>query len=393
MPAPTTTLSRTVSQQATGKDFHSLDGNLHISSNIKIKRQELILLATQLSIMLDSGVTLSDALDAIADSVSSPKYITLNKVVVGLSDAVKSGDNFSTAMAKYPKVFNSMFISMLKASEASGKMAEMLQVVRDYLDFEEETHKQIKSAMTYPFIMALMAVSATGTLMFFVLPRFMKIYDTKGVALPKLTQILVGFSNILGDFTAMTTIITTLIISSIALYYWAGTVSGSRILDLIKIRCPILGTMFIDTLITRSMRILTTMITTGVNLLDTIDVIKDSCNNSYFQQLWSDTNEKIRNGYQLSEAIVIADKQLTVRQQPIIEPGIIQMLRAGEKSGKLGSVTEKISFFYEKKLEASIKQVMTLLEPLMITILGAIIGTITIALLLPVFKISTVVAS
>ena len=349
----------------------------------KVKSAELILFTTQLSVMLDSGVVLSDALDAIFEQAEKG---TLRTIIKNIAEDVKNGDNFSKALAGYPKVFDSMFISMVKASEASGTMAEMLNILSGYLTFESETRKRIKGALTYPFIMALMAVAATGTLMFFVLPRFMGIYEAKGAELPKLTQILVSFSKILGNFEIMTVIVTTAIIASVGLYYWAGTLSGRRVFDYIKIHTPVIGTMFVDTVVTRSMRIMATMVNPGVNLLDSIQVMQGSCQNYYFQRLWACVDEKIRDGYQLSESILISPGS------ELIAPGIVQMLKAGEKSGKLGEVCDKVSVFYEKKLEATIRNVMALIEPVMITILGSIIGTIAIALLLPVFRISTVIA-
>jgi len=354
----------------------------------KVKSAELILFTTQLAVMLDSGVVLSDALDAIGGQSETGTFKT---IIMEVAEAVKAGENFSKTLADFPKVFSSMFISMVKASEASGRMPEMLRVLSEYLSFEDETRKRIKGALTYPFIMALMAVAATGTLMFFVLPRFMKIYESRGAALPKLTQILVGLSHFLGNMEAMTMLATGLILASIALYYWSATPTGRQVIDFIKIRTPVLGTMFIDTVITRSMRIMATMINTGVSLLDAIEVMQGSCDNYYFQRLWAQTDKKIRDGYQLSESISISMAS-GGSQMHLIAPGIIQMLRAGEKSGKLGSVCDKVSIFYEKKLESSIKNVMALIEPLMITILGGIIGTIAIALLLPVFRISSVIA-
>ncbi|MHC4754774.1 MAG: type II secretion system F family protein [Planctomycetota bacterium] len=352
--------------------------------NARVKQSDLILFTTQLSVMLDSGVILSDALDAIAAQAES--HNAFKAVIIEISSAVKGGDSFSKALIQFPKVFDPMFISMVKASEASGRMSKMLSVLSGYLDFEAETRKQIKGALTYPFIMALMAVAATGTLMFFVLPRFTKIYEARSVALPKLTKVLVGMSQVLADFDKMTIIVTTLLVVGGFLYYWAGTVSGRRLIDFIKIRTPVMGTMFIDMVVTRSMRIMATMVNTGVSLLDSIEVIRGSCNNYYFQKLWAGVDDKIRDGYQLSESIQLSGGN------DLFAPGIVQMLRAGEKSGKLGDVCDKMSIFYEKKLETSIKSVMTLMEPLMITILGGIIGTIAIALLLPVFRISSVIA-
>lgn len=349
----------------------------------KVKPVELILFTTQLSVMLDSGVVLSDALDAIAEQAENGAF---RAVIVDVAEKVKGGESFSKILSGYPKIFNTMFISMVRASEASGKMVEMLLVLSSYLSFESETRKSIKGALTYPFVMALMAVAATGTMMFFVLPRFMKIYETKGAALPKITQVLVGFSKLIGNFRVMTGVVTSAIFIGIGLYYFAKTLTGRRVIDFVKIHTPILGTMFVDLVVTRSMRIMSTMVNTGVSLLDSIEVIRGCCENYYFQRLWTTAIEKIRDGYQFSESIVISPAG------QLIAPSIIQMLRAGEKSGKLGEVCDKVSVFYEKKLEASIKSVMALIEPLMITVLGGIIGTIAIALLLPVFRISSVIA-
>jgi type IV pilus assembly protein PilC len=349
----------------------------------RARSNDLILFTTQLSIMLDSGVILSDALDAIAEQAADAKF---KAVLIDISERVKGGDTFSKTLSYYPCTFNSMFVSMVRASEASGRMVEMLTVLTGYQSFEADTRKQIRSAMTYPFIMVLMAIAATGTLMFFVLPRFMRIYAARGASLPKLTQVLVGVSKVLGNFELMTGIVTTILVGGGVLWYWAKTPHGRRVLDGVKIHMPVIGTMFVNMVVTRSMRIMATMVNTGVRLLDAIRVIEGAVDNYHFQQLWSQVDEKIQDGYQLSESILIADGS------KLISPSIIQMLRAGEKSGRLGEVCDKVSVFYEKQLETSIRNVMTLIEPLMITILGTVIGTIAIALLLPVFRVSSVIA-
>jgi len=302
----------------------------------KVKQTELIMFTTQLSVMLESGVVLSDALDAIGEQNKLGPFRT---IIEDISERIRSGESFSVALSAYPKIFSKMFISMVKASEASGRMSTMLEVLSSYLDAEEETRKQVKGALTYPFIMVLMAIGATGTLMFFVLPRFMKIYESRGTELPKLTQVLVKFSNLLGDFRAMTMLLTAVIFAGTGLYFWRQSVSGRKVIDFIKVRTPVIGTMFIDTVITRAMRIMATMVNTGVSLLDAIEVIQGSCDNYYFQRLWKNVDEKIRAGYQLSDSITL------VPNGELIAPGIIQMLRAGEKSGQLGRVCDKISTF------------------------------------------------
>ncbi len=349
----------------------------------RVKSGDLILFTTQLAVMLDSGVILSDALDAIGEQAADVQF---KQVILDLSERVKSGETFSRALIVYPNIFNRMFVSMVKASEASGKMVEMLSVLTGYLSFEADTRKRVLGALTYPLIMVLMAIAATGTLMFFVLPRFMRIYETRGAALPRLTQVLVHFSHVLGNAQIMATLVTSVITIGVGLFYWSRTSSGRRILDGVKIHTPVIGTMFVDMVVTRSMRIMATMVNTGVRLLDAIHVIQGCVDNYYFEQLWMEVDDKIQDGYQLSEAILISGRA------KLISPSIIQMLRAGEKAGQLGEVCDKISVFYEKKLQASIQSVMTVIEPLMITILGAVIGTIAIALLLPVFRVSSVIA-
>ena len=350
---------------------------------VRVKTSDLILFTTQLAVMLDSGVILSDALDAIGEQAADPRF---KAIILDLSERVKGGEMFSRALTFYPNTFNKMFISMVKASEASGRMVEMLSVLTGYLNFEADTRKRVLGALTYPLIMVLMAIAATGTLMFFVLPRFMRIYEAREAALPKLTLVLVHISHIVGNGAIMAALVTSVILLGVGLYWWSHTVSGRRVLDGVKIRTPIIGTMFVDMVVTRSMRIMATMVNTGVRLLDAIRVIQGCVDNYYFQQLWEEVDERVQDGYQLSEAILISERA------KLIAPGIIQMLRAGEKAGLLGEVCDKVSIFYEKRLQASIQSVMTVIEPLMITILGVVIGTIAIALLLPVFRVSSVIA-
>jgi type IV pilus assembly protein PilC len=372
-------------------------------SRVRVKQSELIFFTTQLAVMLDSGVVLSDALDAIAEQ-SNPGAFKM--IIEDVAEAVKSGQSFSVSLASYPRVFNPMFISMVKASEASGKMVEMLRVLSEYLNFEEETRRHIKGALTYPMIMAIMAIIAVGVMTFFVLPKFAEIYETKGAALPKITQMLLSLSGAMTDGRKVMGLVTVLLLASVAIHYWFGTPSGRRVIDFVKIRMPVLGTMFVSLVVTRSMRIMATMINTGVNLLEAIEVIRGSCNNYYFQRLWLAADKGIRDGYQLSDSIEIATGRDSVQRivdrkklnavhctlSALIDPGIVHMLRAGEKSGQLGQVSDKISVFYGEKLKISIKNVTALVEPLMIVVLGAIIGIVAIALLLPVLKISSVIA-
>jgi type IV pilus assembly protein PilC len=352
-------------------------------SNAKVKRSELILFTTQLAVMLDSGVVLTDAIEAIAEQMGPSVF---RQVILDIANRLTNGDSFSASLQCYPRIFDSMFVSMVKASEASGKMSHMLDVLSGYLNADADTRKQVKSAMIYPVIMLLMAVAATGSLMFFVLPRFTKIYQSRGAALPKLTQMLVDFSNLMADPMFLAFVVTVGVLGFWGLMVYKRTDSGHKVLGWLKIHIPIFGSLFVDAVMTRSMRILATMLNTGVTLLEALDVMRTSCDNYFFQTLWDDVDAKIRDGYQLSDAIVLSPCS------SLIAPGIIQMLRAGEKSGQIGRVCDRVSIFLEKKLANSIRTGTALIEPLMICLMGGIIGTIAIALLLPVFRVSSVMA-
>jgi type IV pilus assembly protein PilC len=275
---------------------------------------------------------------------------------------------------------------MVKTSEASGRMSHMLDVLSGYLNADAETCKQVKSAMIYPLVMLLMAIAATGSLMFFVLPRFTRIYESRGAALPGLTRVLVECSSWLADPMFLASVVTAGIVGFLGLNAWKKTPAGQKTFDWIKVHTPIFGTMFIDAVLTRSMRIMATMVNTGVSLLEALDVMRTSCDNYFFRCLWTSVDSRLRDGYQLSDAIELSP------YHEMIAPGIIQMLRAGEKSGQVGRVCDKVSVFLEKKLQNSIRAATTLIEPLMIIIMGFVIGTIAIALLLPVFRISSVMA-
>jgi type IV pilus assembly protein PilC len=356
---------------------------IQVSARTRVSQSELILFTTQLSVMLDSGVVLSDAIEAIAEQMRQGPF---RQVIRNIAFRIKNGDSFSSALVGYPRIFNAMFVSMVKASEASGKMTRMLEVLSGYLNADAETRKQVKSAMIYPLVMLLMAVAATGSLMFFVLPRFTKIYQSRGAALPKLTQVLVNCSSLIGDPVFLAFAVSAGFFGLWGLSVWKKTETGRKTIDWIKLKLPILGTMYVDSVMTRSTRILSTMVNTGVNLLDALDVMKQSCENYYFQNLWIHADSKIRDGFQLSDAVMLSPYNY------LIAPGILQMLRAGEKSGQIGQVCDKISIFLEKKLQNSIRTATALIEPLMITLMGVIIGTIAIARLLPVFRVSSVMS-
>lgn len=352
-------------------------------SPLKVGLTDLLHFTSQLSVMLSSGVVLSEAVDLIAEQLTTPRF---QEILFDISDRLQNGESLSVTLATYPKVFSPMFIGMVESAESTGKMPEMFDVLRQYIESEIETKKQIKGAMVYPFIMLIMAVISTTTLLVFVLPKFAKIYESRGKALPMLTQFLMNCSKWISDPKSGSLIFLTLAVFAGAFYYAVHTSWGKKAIDFLKIHTPVLGTMFIDAIMSRSANIMASMLTAGVTLLDTLHIVRNACDNDYFYRFWSETCDKVEVGFQLSEAMAVAS------YSELVPPSVIQMIRAGEKGGNLGAVCEKINNFYDRKLKSSIKTVTNLIEPLMIIIMGCVVGTIAIALLLPIFRISTIMA-
>ncbi len=350
-------------------------------SSVKVKQSDLLYFTSQLSVMLSSGVVLSEAVESVAAQSDAGMF---QEILYDISDRLQNGESLSVTLSTYPKVFTPMFIGMVESSESTGKMPEMFDVLRQYIESEIETKKQIKGAMIYPLIMLIMAVVATTTLLFFVLPKFAKIYESRDQALPAITQFLMNCSKIISNAKSASLFFLSLAAVIGAVYYSLNTSWGKRAVDYLKIHTPVLGTMFIDSIMSRSAKIMASMLTAGVTLLDTLHIVRNACDNEYFHQFWSETCDKVEVGHQFSEAMSLAS------YSELVPPAVIHMIRAGEKGGNLGPVCEKINSFYERKLKSSIKTVTNLVEPLMIIIMGCIVGTIAIALLLPIFRISTI---
>ncbi len=347
-------------------------------SRKRVKRQDVIFFATQLAVMVDTGVPLSEALDAIAEQTEHP---TLKEIIEDLSEQVKGGVEFSAVLEKYPKLFDKLFVSLMRAAEASGTMGAMLQRVSEYMEQEMDTRRRVKGAMTYPLCMLGFCVLVVVGLLVFILPRFEKIYSGKGAVLPLPTRILLGMSNGLVDYWPL--VLGALALTVGGLVYYFRTPTGRMTLDWVRIHVPILGPMYRKSCMARSMRTMATMVTSGVSMLEGIEITGRVSGNHYYKQVWDRLSERVMQGATLSDELNRSD---------LVPPTIAQMVSAGERTGKLADVMNRIAGFCEADLKTAVKTVTSMIEPLMIIIMGLLVGGIALALLLPIFSISKVVA-
>lgn len=344
----------------------------------RIRRAEVISFAHQMAVMIDTGVPIVEALTCVADNATNPAF---KAVLADIAGSVQSGSEFSTALRKYPKVFPTIMTSLIRASEASGTMGPMLERISTYLGKEAATYRKAKNAMMYPLFMMFMAIGVTIFLLTFVLPRFAEIYSSRQAALPVPTQVLLTLSALLVNHW----MIWVGVVGGLAIFtvVFMRTTPGRRFFDLLKIRTPLIGPLFVKLFITRATRTMGTMINAGVAMLDMVAIVRDVTKNYYFEQLWDQVDERLRQGAQLSD---------TLFTSPLIPRSIAQMIFSGEKSGRLGKVMDKIAAYTEDEFDDSVKTTTQFIEPLMIAVMGGIIGFVAISLLMPIFSISNVVA-
>ncbi len=344
----------------------------------QVKRDDVIAYANQLGVMLETGVPLSDALGAY---VKQSRAGGLKKVVEVIDDRVTSGMPLSEALNEFPKVFPKMMVNLVRASEASGTMASMLSRIANYMERERKTVNQIRGALIYPLVMIGVALVVTGFLVVWVLPRFAKIYESREAALPVLTRVVLDISNFM---TANWMYVLMGAAAVGVMLVWARMSAwGRRAFDWMKIKLPVIGPMFTAFYLSRATRTLSTLLTSGVQLLEAVGIVRGVTNNVLWDELWQDVEAALTSGREL--ASVVEDATL-------IPPSAAQMIAAGERTGRLPDVLERIATTAEEDLDQTIKNATQLIEPAMIIFMGLTIGGIAMALLLPIFSISSVMA-
>ena len=339
----------------------------------RVKRQEIVYLASQLGIMVETGVNLAAAMEGLAEQEENA---TLHSILVDLRHRVEAGEDFSTALARHPKQFDKTFVSLVRASEQTGTLGPMLQQLSEYLSKELENRGKVRSALTYPTVMLAVAAGVTIFLLTYVLPKFSPLFERKGVRLPKSTQLMMIVSDSLLGYWWAWAIGVVVVVGG---WFWARTKAGRSSIDWCKIHAPLVGPMFRKVTISRCLRTLGVMVGNGVSMLDAVQLTSDVSGNTHYEREWMQVLDQITNGRRVCEAL--GESQLFPKP-------LIQMIASGEDTGRLDFVLDKVSGHYERDVDMSLKTMTSLLEPLMITVMGVVVGGIAMSLLLPIFQLS-----
>jgi type IV pilus assembly protein PilC len=340
----------------------------------RVSKNEVIYVTNQLAVMVDTGITLSAALSGIVDQQSNP---SLRKVLADLKASVEGGENFSGALARWPKLFDRTFVALVKAGEATGTLGSMLERVADYLRKEVETRSRVRAAMAYPMVMMALAFAVTIFLLTCILPKFMPLFRSKKIELPRPTWLMMALSDALLGYWYLW--LAGLVLAVAAFLYGRRTEPGRRWLDFTKIHLPIVGPMFRKVIISRSIRTLGTMLQSGVPFMDSIRLAGEVSGNVYYEELWQQVLDEVAGGKRICEVLA---------GSPLFPGVLVQMIASGEETGKLDRVLERVSSYYDREVETSIKAATSLVEPIMIAVMGVIVGTIGLAVLLPIFSLS-----
>lgn len=341
------------------------------------RKKDVLDFTTQLAVMVRAGISLRVSIDGISKHVENAK---LKEILISIKEDLEAGCTFSDAISKYPKLFSPLYVNMVRASELSGSFGHMLDRIAKIITRQLETKKLIVGASIYPAVIGGLATVVTIFLLTFVLPRFAGVFAGKEDILPWPTTFLMALSAWMVAYWWLVPIAMGFIGAVVVLF--SKTERGLCILDTLKLKFPVVRKMLRALYITRSLQTFGELVNAGVPMVNSLEVTGNIAGNRKYHELWGNVAEGVKQGRRINE---------TLEGTVLLPMPVIQMIAAGEESGKLGDVLEEISEYYDRVLRDAVKTFTSLLEPAMIIFMGVIVGFIAMAIILPIFKMSAVV--
>ncbi len=340
-------------------------------------RKDILNFTNQLAVMVRAGISLQDSLESIAEQNKNQKF---KLIVTDLKNRIEGGQSFSQALAEHSAVFSNLYINMVAAAELSGSLSGMLEKLAEYLGAEAETRSQVRGACVYPVIIATMAVTVTIFLLCFVLPKFTAIFAGKEHLLPTPTKVLMASSAFLRGYWYLHLPAVGALLWGF--WYFIGTKSGRLWWDKTKLRLPLIKTLCRSLYITRSLHTMGVLTRAGVPILNTISITAQIAGNALYKGMWLGVYEEVRQGKKIASSL---------SQCNLMPDNVTQMIKSGEDSGTMSDVLKDVSDYYAKELKNIIKMVTSMIEPIMIVAMGVLVGFIAMSIILPIFKMSSLV--
>jgi type IV pilus assembly protein PilC len=340
----------------------------------KVKLKDLAIFSRQFATMINSGLSLLRTLNILAEQTENP---TLAKAIGSLRDDIERGSSLSAAMSKHPKVFNTLYVSMVKAGETGGQLDTVLMRVADGLEADYKLRQKVKSAMTYPVVVAVIAVSLVIVMLLFVVPTFAGMFDDLGGELPLPTKILLAISQ-QAKFLVPVFIVLAVVGFMVHKRLKATSAPYRLRFDTLKLKIPVFGDLFQKVALSRFARTLALLLRAGVPVLQALDIVGESTGNEVLARASQDVQTSVRGGESMATPL---------EKHKVFPPMVVQMISVGEDTGAIDSMLDKIADFYDQEVESTTESLTSLIEPLMIAVLGGIVGAMVIALYMPMFKI------
>ena len=340
----------------------------------KVKTQDLVIFSRQLAVLFDAEVPLVPALRTLAEQ--SPP--ALKKIIMDVSADVDAGTAFSQSLEKYPKVFSYFYISVVRAGEASGRLQEVLNYIADHEERSYDLNKKVKGALSYPIFVVSTLVIVGAVMMIFVVPQLTSVLTESGQELPFLTRIVVGTSNFLRGYWWLGILIIGGLIGSG--WYLINTSSGKNYWDKAKLNIPMFGPIFRKIYLARFSENLGTLIKGGIPIIQSLTITADVVGNLYYKDVILRAREEVRRGSTIN-SVFTADKY--------IPPMVSQMIQIGEQTGKIDVLLSKVASFYQKDVDNIMENITSLIQPILILILGGAAAVLVAAILLPIYNLSS----
>jgi type IV pilus assembly protein PilC len=338
-----------------------------------VPAQLIAIFTRQFSVMIDAGLPLVQCLEILA---SQQENKTFKRALIQIRQDVESGSNLADSMRKHPKIFNDLFTNMVAAGEAGGILDTILQRLSQYIEKSVKLNSQVKSAMIYPVAVISIACIVVAVILWKVIPVFAALFKGLGAELPMPTQIVIWLSNFIGDYWWLIGIVGAGTVYSLRRYH--DTYKGKRVLDGIILKMPILGLLMRKIAVARFCRTLATLTSSGVPILDGLQITARTAGNSIIEDAIMATRKSVEEGKTISEPLADTD---------VFPSMVVQMIAVGEQTGALDTMLSKIADFYEDEVDTAVAGLMKLLEPVLIAFLGVAIGGIVIAMYMPMFTL------
>jgi general secretion pathway protein F len=341
----------------------------------RVTVRDIALMTRQLAVLLHAGMPLAESLAALIEQTSRPK---LQKALFDVNDRVREGNRLGDALAAHPKIFAPLYVNMVRAGESSGALERVLFRLADIMEHEAKMRAQVLSTLAYPAFMCLFAVAIISFLMLVIVPRITALFERQEQTLPRLTEMLITTTDFIGNYWYLIAGVVFLLL--FLWRYWVSRPEGHKAWDRFKLTVPIYGSLQVKMVCARFARTLGTMLESGLTMMKALEVVNTVVQNKHIEDAMEEVKAGVRRGRDLA---------IPMKESGVFPPMLIHMVELGQRSGEIEGMLLKVAEIYDEDVRLSLDALVSLLEPVIIVVMGLFVGLLVLAILLPILNMST----